>query len=622
MRKILAALFAPVILFLFGNISLAQSTDYSLSASGWTNGPSGTVTKTGTQTIQAGMNAWAISPYTGSTMVGLTPTSPTATYSNMTTALGMSAASVTALSSEIAAQNPQGGGNITNAAWVYKDFPLAAATKFSMYWVYTSTDYVPYNDGSITTFVNTGNAAALGKINNVLTQYILLGATNPGTGNYSTGSYGSTGWQIVNYEAVDAGTYRLGFASFNQGDTALSPVLYVNDGLGTVTKNGTTFGAVAPNNPNMPTVDPTPTPPAVPTVVSTAPANPTVVSTTTNGTPTTVDLVVDSSTKNDKTLGITKAITPLTSTPYTITTVTTPKVIQTWSDNTTTTVVDPNNPATTTTQTGTSYQFGNTTSNTKNVSAVATAESIKAKNMNLFLVDPLSQNDGTWATPYAGYISSVGSYRMQGGAFGWQKTVDNNSFGIAGNMIYGKAGNQPGSQSDSESYSGNMYLLTKQSLAWLKAVVGYSSTDHRTTTSIPEFAMSNSSKVRQNNYYADLGAYSAGTLYGIRAVGGAIINYSTLNGTESGSPLLSTLPENGGTTKVSPYFGARYEYEKASFETRMYTNTEYKNVVTNKASINQEVTKNVFINATVGYDKSFSEKYNNTYGTLGLRVAF
>ena len=617
MKKIIVG--AIAMFFAMVPLAHSQSTDYSLSASGWTNGPAGTATKTGTQTIQAGTNAWAISPYTGSTMVGLTPTSPTATYSNMTTALGMSSASVTALSGEIAAQNPQGGGNITNAAWVYKDFPLAAATKFSMYWVYTSTDYVPFNDGSITTFVNTGNAAALGKINNVLTQYILLGATNPGTGNYSTGSYGSTGWQIVNYEAVDAGTYRLGFASFNQGDTALSPVLYVNDGIGTVTKNGQAFGAVAPNDPNMPTVGGGS---SSPTAVSTTPTTPTVVSTTTNGAPSTSNLVVDSSVKNGKTLGVTKAITPLTSTPYTITTVTTPKVIQTWSDNTTTTITDPNNPATTTTQTGTAYQFGDTSSTTKNVSATGTADSIKAKNMNLFLVDPLSTNDGTWATPYAGYISSVGSYRMSGGSFGWQKTVDNNTAGIAASMIYGKAGNQVGSEVNSDSYSGTAYVLSKQAAVWLKASFGFGSTEHNTTTKIPEFGMINTSKVRQNNYYADLGAYSAGTLYGIRAVGGVIVNYSDLKGTEVGSPLLSTLPANGGTTKASPYVGARYEYGKAAVETRVYTNTEYKTVSSTRLTVNQPINDRVQVNATVGVDKSLSEKYNNVYGLIGLKITF
>ena len=67
MKKFLAASAA---LFAFVGVASAQSTDYSLSASGWTNGPAGTTTYTGTQNLQAGQNAWAISPYTGSTMVG------------------------------------------------------------------------------------------------------------------------------------------------------------------------------------------------------------------------------------------------------------------------------------------------------------------------------------------------------------------------------------------------------------------------------------------------------------------------------------------------------------------------------------------------------------------------
>jgi hypothetical protein len=621
MNKFSAAFAA---LFAFVGVAAAQSTDYSLSASGWTNGPAGTTTYTGTQNLQAGPNAWAISPYTGSTMVGLVPTNPTASFNNMTTALGMSATSASALAAEIAAQNPQGGGSITNGAWVYKDFSFNAPATFSMYWVYTSTDYVPFNDGSITSFVNTSSATTLGKINNILTQYILLGATNPGTGNYSTNSYGSTGWQIVNYEVVDAGTYRLGFASFNQGDTALSPVLYVNDGLGTVTKNGQTFGAVAPNDPNMPSSPSAPPPaPSNPTVVSTTPTNPTVVTTTTNGTSTpAASLVVNSSTNTGSKFNVTQTTTPVTATPYTITTVTTPKVIQTWSDNTTTTITDPNNSATTTTQTGTAYQFGDSSSATKSVSSVSVKESIKTKNMNLFLVDPLSQNEGSWAAPYMGYVSSVGNYRMQGAAFGWQRTVENNTFGMAANMNSAKNGNQLGSGTESDSYSGTAYLLSKQPGVWLKAAVGYGSTDHKTTTAIPAFALTNSSKVNQNNYYADLGAYSPGTFYGFRLLGGAIVNYSDLKGTETGSPLLSTLPKNGGTTKVSPYVGARYENGKAAVETRIYTNTEYKTVVSTKASINQPIADKVYLNATVGVDKAIGAKYNNVYGLIGLKIIF
>ena len=71
----------------------AQSTDYSLSLPGWvaggntgtTQGPTytgngvGVSTVTGNQTVKAGTVTWIMSPYTGSTMVGLQPGLNTAT---------------------------------------------------------------------------------------------------------------------------------------------------------------------------------------------------------------------------------------------------------------------------------------------------------------------------------------------------------------------------------------------------------------------------------------------------------------------------------------------------------------------------------------------------------------
>lgn len=615
MNKFLAAAAA---LFAFVGTASAQTTDYSLSASGWTNGPAGTTTATGTQTINAGGTNWGISPYTGSTMVGLTPIDNSATYSNMTSALGMSSAAASALSAEIAAQNPSGGGNITNAAWIYKDFPLAAATKFSMYWVYTSTDYVPFNDGSITTFVNTGDAAALGKINNVLTQYILLGATNPGTGNYSTGSYGSTGWQIVNYEAVSAGTYRLGFASFNQGDTALSPILYVNDGLGTVTKDGQPFNSVAPNDPNMPTVGGGG---GSPTVVSTTPTTPTVTSSTTFGTATPApSLVIVSSTNTGSQFNVTQSTTPVTATPYTITTVSTPNVIQTWSDNTTTTIVDPNNPATTTTQTGTTYQFGSSTSASKNASSTGAKDAVKHANMNLFLVDPLSTKDGTWAAPS---MSRGGGFNTRGASMGWQRTIDNNTFGFALNYTEGDSKGYINSATNTNSAAGTAYVLSRQPSVWIKGAVGFSQSNHNTTVSISEFNLSNTSKVRQNNYYADVGVYSPMAFYGFRPLAGVLVNTWQLNGSEYGSPMLSALPKNGTQTRTSPYFGTRYEFnDTVAVESKVITNTDYKTVISNRVTASRPVSSNVSLNATIGFDRGIEQKYNNVYGLIGLKVTF
>ena len=618
MNKFTAAFAA---LFAFVGVAAAQSTDYSLGASGWTNGPAGTTTYTGTQNLQAGPNAWTISPYTGSTMVGLVPTNPTATFNNMTTALGMSATSASALAAEIAAQNPQGGGSITNGAWVYKDFSFNAPATFSMYWVYTSTDYVPFNDGSITSFVNTSSATTLGKINNILAQYILLGATNPGTGNYSTNSYGSTGWQIVNYEVVTSGTYRLGFASFNQGDTALSPVLYVNDGLGTVTKNGQTFGAVAPNDPNMPSSPSAPPPaPSNPTVVSTTPTTATVVSTTTNGTPTTANLVTLGSTNTGSKFNVTQTTTPVTATPYTITTVTTPQVIQTWSDNTTTTIADPNNSATTTTQNGTAYQFGNSSESTKSVSSTGAKDAVSHKNMNLFLIDPLSTPDGTWAAP-AGMVG--GKFALGGAAFGWQKTIDNNTVGLAFSHLAGKSSGYTGSKTETETTSGTAYIMSRQPYAWIKGAVGFSSSEHRTNVSIPEFALVNNNKVNQKNFYADVAVYSPQTFYGFRPLAGVIVNRSELDSSEGGSPLLSSKPKNGSTTKASPYIGARYEInKKTAVETRVITNTDQKTIISNRVTVSENIGKNVAVTATVGFDKGINTKYNNAYGLVGLKWVF
>jgi hypothetical protein len=340
---------------------------------GWTAGPAsgtqtgnysgngiGAATVTGDKTVSCcGSNTWIVSPYTGSYMVSLQPFGGQ-NYSTMTSALGLSASSITALNTEI---NAQGTGSITSGVWITKNFTFSSPATFKMAWNYISTDYVPFSDGSLTSLVNTGAAADKGKINGVTTEYLLLGATNPNTGNYSTGSYGSTGWQWVNYEITTSGTYKVGFSAFNQGDTALSPVLFVNDGLGTTTKNGTAFNPVAPNDPTMPTTNPDGTVSTggsgTPTVVSTAPGTPIVTSTLTNG-----DTVVTNSitygvsavavaltnskgAATPKTLTVTQTTATTSTTPFTLTTTnttpvttvtnTTPVTVKTWSDGTTTT---------------------------------------------------------------------------------------------------------------------------------------------------------------------------------------------------------------------------------------------------------------------------------------------
>jgi hypothetical protein len=219
---------------------------------------------------------WVFGP-SGTTAGALQPSYDSPTFDSMTTSLGLSNSDNSAIKGVISTQASQGncGGSAVpeNAAWMKKEFTLTAGTTYRMAWNYIGTDYAPYNDGSITTLVYKGAGTPTININNQSQNYALLGFTNPGTGDYSTGSFGSTGWQYAIYEVSLTGTYELGFASFNIGDDLLSPLLLIDDNLGTVTKNGVAFGAVAPNNPNAPVTETTPT--------NTAPGAPTIDSVTT-----------------------------------------------------------------------------------------------------------------------------------------------------------------------------------------------------------------------------------------------------------------------------------------------------------------------------------------------------
>ena len=190
---------------------------------------------------------WTFDSY-GDNMAILQPGS--GTFDEMATALQLSDTSVTNLKtllSEQAAETGWGKGKPTNAAYISQSITMNAGDKFEMAWNYTATDYVPFNDGSITTLVNTTDGTQVGKVNNYEQEYALLGFSNPGTGDYSTGSFGSTGWQVSTYEALHDGEYLLGFGTFNLDDTALGPVLMVDSLQGTTTLNGETFGAIAPN---------------------------------------------------------------------------------------------------------------------------------------------------------------------------------------------------------------------------------------------------------------------------------------------------------------------------------------------------------------------------------------
>jgi hypothetical protein len=173
---------------------------------------------------------WQFSPY-GSHAAALQPANE-ANFDVATLALGLSSAENTFLRGIMTSQasaSGWGSGNPTDAAWITRNVTLSAGVTYTMSWNYIGTDYVPFNDGSITSLtpVDSSSSATI-TVNNQTQRYALLGFTNPGTGDYSTGTYGSTGWQVSTYQVSVTGDYKLGFAVFNLDDTALSPVLLID----------------------------------------------------------------------------------------------------------------------------------------------------------------------------------------------------------------------------------------------------------------------------------------------------------------------------------------------------------------------------------------------------------
>jgi hypothetical protein len=253
---------------------------------------------------------WTFSPKGGTYAVALQPRGQQ-TFDQATAALGLSGTQTSAIRSMLAGQAAAAGfgnGNPTDAAWITREVQLTAGVVYTMSWNYMATDYVPFNDGSITSLVPVTVASTpVITVNNFEQSYALLGFTNPGTGDYSTNSYGSTGWQTSTYEVSVSGTYKMGFTAFNLDDTALSPVLMVDDETGTTQKctqagSCATFGGVAPNNETAPTLPPTTTTTEATTTTTTIP--PTTTTTTIPPTTTTSTTTIPSTTTTLPPLGM------------------------------------------------------------------------------------------------------------------------------------------------------------------------------------------------------------------------------------------------------------------------------------------------------------------------------
>lgn len=358
--------------------------------------------------------------------------------------------------------------------------------------------------------------------------------------------------------------------------------------------------------------------PAV-TLVSTTAAASTSTASTAYGTASTVNNVATGGTNNGQWIAVTRTTTPVTTRPFTVTTVTTPHTTQTYSDGS---VVITNGTAVTTTQNGATVTIGNPTAQIASASAIALKDAMAIRRFNPFIVDALSTKDGAWATPSMGYAKASGSFRTSGLEFGTQSTVDENTFGIAGTFGKSNSHGYLNSQSQADTYGATVYVLSKQSDIWVKASVGFSSSEYETTTSLPIFALSNSSKVKATNYYADVTFYSAVEYAGFRPlIGATAINSVIGSKAESGSALLSTLPQDNKIFEVRPYAGIRYDFnDSVGIETRVVRSRDFNTVGQVRLNAKYEVFKDVFFDATAGFDKS--SNYTAAVGMVGLKVNF
>jgi len=385
-----------------------------------------------------------------------------------------------------------------------------------------------------------------------------------------------------------------------------------------------------------------------PTVVSTAPGPSTVTQTSvagttttsvssTRGVSTTVVAISNAAARSTNNINVTRTTvttvtTPVTTvtthtTPIVVSTTTVPTTVTTWSDNsTTTTNGTPIVTTNTTNQVVASTSVTNdvqssTGTQSQSVSSSGAQNAVKYRNNNPFIVDVLSQKDGTWISPTANYYKTVGSMAAGGVSLGYQWTVENNSFGVAFAYNNAKSGGLVGSDVQASTYDGNVYALSKQEDVWIKGTVGYGYGDYTTNTSIPLFALYNSGKIKQKTYYADLTLYSAADYAGFRPLIGATIVKSQIDSTSVGTPLLDTTSGVSSSTTVNPYIGVRYDFtDNVGIETRVTQTKDFKTVGGIRAVAKTEIYDGVFLDAGVGFDKG--NGYTAAAGTIGLKIAF
>lgn len=238
------------------NWTISNGTGTAKSATGWNSNGTGVNTTSGiTNYSPGGGKTWNVTPY-GNYMMAIQAGGDSPQFDAAMNSLGLKSTEITQIRSYLTSLG--GNSTPTNASWSKRTVTLQAGVTYTIAWQYMSTDYVPFNDGSAMTLVHATDPSKIPTLNNEAKRYALLGFTNPGTGNYATDSYGSTGWQLATIVVPSDGEYVLGFSSFNLGDTALSPILLVDDLQGATQLNGQTFNPIPPNEGSL-------APPATPT---------------------------------------------------------------------------------------------------------------------------------------------------------------------------------------------------------------------------------------------------------------------------------------------------------------------------------------------------------------------
>ncbi len=199
MRRLLTILF---ILLSFTSIAQVVNSGFDVNMTGWTT-VSGAVSRSG----QATVGSWNVLP-AGAGMAKIEP-SGAGVPSSVQTTLGLTSNQLSSIAS------------ITNVAAMYQDVVLAQGQTITFYWNYVSQDYAPYDDGTFASLTGPGTQS-----------FVMLARTQSNAQVPAVQSYGSTGWKSTTLTAGSAGTYRLGFGSFNWGDDGVNPILFVDNAMG------------------------------------------------------------------------------------------------------------------------------------------------------------------------------------------------------------------------------------------------------------------------------------------------------------------------------------------------------------------------------------------------------